>query len=295
MCTATPQYLHVPNAIEPEALAELNTAFDRVDAQYREKLGIKPGRSMNLLDYIGLDDAFLELLDLPTTFPKVWCILGWHISLYHSHAISTPPTPPPDVPVPLGEQAGWHQDSGRLNQDLSGDPRPRVSLKVGFFLTDALDESNGFQVIPGSHKHNLSKPDGTTALGDGWAGLDAGERASGAADAAPTSNDAVAVLAKAGDAVLFDRRVSGTTSFSCPCSSSAVCADARAPRAGLAQRRPEEPHGRDEKGHLPGLRIPLAAAPGQHDRRALHAALQPHPSPAPGRELIRHWLHLSRP
>ena len=60
----------------PEALAELNTAFDRVDAQYREKLGIKPGRSMNLLDYIGLDDAFLELLDLPTTFPKVWSILG---------------------------------------------------------------------------------------------------------------------------------------------------------------------------------------------------------------------------
>ena len=235
MCTATPQYLHVPNAIEPEALAELNTAFDRVDAQYRAKLGIKPGRSMNLLDYIGLDDAFLELLDLPTTFPKVWSILGWHISLYHSHAISTPPTPPPDVPVPLGEQAGWHQDSGRLNQDLSGDPRPRVSLKVGFFLTDAQDESNGFQVIPGSHKHNLSKPDGTTALGDGWAGLDAGER-SGAADAAPTSNDAVAVLAKAGDAVFFDRRVSALNFSSSSCSScsscsSAVCADARVSRA----------------------------------------------------------------
>ena len=58
MCTATPQYLHVPNAIKPEALAELNTAFDRVDAQYREKLDIKPGRSMNLLDYIGLDEYY---------------------------------------------------------------------------------------------------------------------------------------------------------------------------------------------------------------------------------------------
>ena len=98
-------------------------------------------REANLLDYIGLDDAFLELLDLPTTFPKVWSILGWHISLYHSHAISTPPTPPPDVPVPLGEQAGWHQDSGRLNQDLSGDPRPRVSLKVGFIASGASEAS----------------------------------------------------------------------------------------------------------------------------------------------------------
>ena len=45
--------------------------------------------------------------------------------------ITTPPIEPPsDEPVGGMSRGGWHQDSGRLNHDLEGSPRPRVSMKV---------------------------------------------------------------------------------------------------------------------------------------------------------------------
>ena len=111
------------------------------------------------------------------------------------------------------------QDSGRLNQDLEGTPRPRVSMKVGYFLSDATSDGTGFQVIPGacpwcsfcataggrqdlwprgagSHKHNLLNPDGSSTLAD--PSLD---------PEAPTPEDAVSVQVQKGDAIFFDRRV----------------------------------------------------------------------------------------
>ena len=33
----------------------------------------------------------MDLLDWPTTFPKIWGILGWHIQLYLSHVDITAP------------------------------------------------------------------------------------------------------------------------------------------------------------------------------------------------------------
>ena len=39
-----------------------------------------------------------------------------------------------------------------LNMDLESNPRPRISLKIGYFLTDTTVEGSGnFYVIPGSH------------------------------------------------------------------------------------------------------------------------------------------------
>ena len=148
-------FLHVKGALSSELVGRLLVAGDRANAWAREQKGMAPDEGrLNLLDFIGLDDAFLELLDHPTTFPKVWGLMGWHISLYHSHMIYTPPAPPAAEPLaPLSAQGGWHQDSGRLNNDLEGSPRPRVSMKVGYFLTDASSEGTGFQVIPGSHKY----------------------------------------------------------------------------------------------------------------------------------------------
>jgi hypothetical protein len=37
----------------------------------------------------------------------------------------------------------WHQDSGRLNVDFESNPRPRISLKVGYFLTDTTEVGRG--------------------------------------------------------------------------------------------------------------------------------------------------------
>jgi hypothetical protein len=69
--------------------------------------------------------------DWPRVFPKVWGILGWNIYVYHTHLDVTPPvTEPPDRPV------AWHQDSMRANEEMELHPRPRLSLKAGYYLSD---------------------------------------------------------------------------------------------------------------------------------------------------------------
>ena len=63
-------YLHVKGALGLPLLERLRAAVDRVDAEERAARGLVDGR-LNLLDCIGLDESFLSLIDLPTTFPKV--------------------------------------------------------------------------------------------------------------------------------------------------------------------------------------------------------------------------------
>ena len=178
-------YLLVPGALPPQKVAALAAAATRLDGEWRAKRQLQPHEPLNLLDAIGKDAGFLPLLDLPHTFMKVVDILGWHIQLYHSHLIVTPPLPVSHRPKHA--RLGWHQDSGRLNLDLEGEPRPRVSLKVGFFFTDTRPADRGsLHVVPGSHRRNrLDLP----------------------ADANAEHPRAVPVYAAAGDAVFFDRRL----------------------------------------------------------------------------------------
>jgi len=163
----------------------LITAVDRVGAEHLEKDELPSDARFNLLDFVGRDDSFIELLDWHTTFPKVWGILGWNIKLYHSHLIVLPPLPTEEHDEQ--KRLGWHQDSGRLNFELEGDPRPRVSLKVAFFLTDTSVPGRGnFSVVPVSQKSNtLEMPNDPTADPEG----------------------AIPVFAKPGTAVFFDRRL----------------------------------------------------------------------------------------
>jgi ectoine hydroxylase-related dioxygenase (phytanoyl-CoA dioxygenase family) len=81
----------------------------------------------------------------------------------------------------------WHQDGGVINRDLESDPRPRIAVKVAYFLTDVSEPGRGnFVVLPGSHMLNRI------------------DRPSDDDNAIP---GATPVLAKPGDAVLFDRRL----------------------------------------------------------------------------------------
>lgn len=114
--------------------------------------------------------------------PKVWDILGWNIYLYHAHLIVTPPTG-------LSESSktfGWHQDSGRINRDIETSPRPRISLKVAYFLSDVSEPGRGnFWIVPNSHLNdNLQIPKG---------------------EGQPEG--AIPVCVKPGTAVFFDRRL----------------------------------------------------------------------------------------
>ncbi|MEM7538547.1 MAG: phytanoyl-CoA dioxygenase family protein [Chloroflexota bacterium] len=175
-------YLIIEDAIPPALLARLNTAVDRIDADVRREKDLAPNDGHNVFDFIGQDDAFMELLDWPKTFPKVWGVLGWNINLYHSHFIVTPPNA---ISGPGHTGLNWHKDSGRLNIELETDPQPRISLKVAFFLTDTSELGHAnLYVIPGSHLRNkLERPEEGEPEGS------------------------MAVRVKPGTAVFFDRRI----------------------------------------------------------------------------------------
>ena len=175
----------VHDVLRRDMIEDLTNLVDRVDVAYRNAMGLSPHEVLELIDFVGKDDLFLELLDWPKTFTKVWEILGWHIQLYTSHMNITPPVPVAEREVK--KRLGWHQDSGRLNLDLEGNPRPRVSLKVGYFLTDTTELGRGnMWVVPGSHLNNdLELP----------------------ADGVSDPPNAVAVQVPAGSALFFDRRL----------------------------------------------------------------------------------------
>ena len=153
-----------------------------------------PGSHWGWSDFLGADDALLGLVDLPTTLPKVWGILGWNIYLYHAHMHVKPPAAP-DAEEGEG-WLEWHQDSGRVNIELETSPRPRLSLKVAYFLTDVSEPGRGnFYIRPGSHLSDMDVPLAEIAR----------DPREATADDVP--DDAMPVCVEPGTAVLFDRRL----------------------------------------------------------------------------------------
>jgi ectoine hydroxylase len=164
-------YLVVENALQPRQVRRLTAAVDRL---WRREA--RNRTALHRLGFVGLDDVFLELVDHPATLPWVRAKLGWNVYLYHCHL---------DVHPPLATSNGawrWHQDGGRQNVELES-PRPRLSVKVAYFLTDVPTAAHGaLRVIPGSHRS------------------DALARGREPADAVP-------LLVRAGTAVILDRRL----------------------------------------------------------------------------------------
>ena len=64
-----------------------------LDAEYdpHTKRKLTPNDNFFYPNFLGRDQAFINILDWYKTFPKVWGILGWNIYSYHSHFIITPP------------------------------------------------------------------------------------------------------------------------------------------------------------------------------------------------------------
>ena len=175
-------YLVVEDALDQGMRARLLEAADRVDARERAARQLEPGALMTKFRTIVEDEVFLELLDWPKTFPLIWDILGWNVQHYISHLIYYPPEPEGSVDLKPG---GWHQDGGRPVPEMER-PQPRLSLKVGFWLTDISEpDRGGIRIVPASHK--LDRPPGRGPDDD--------------------FKDAVQVQVEAGTAVLFDRRM----------------------------------------------------------------------------------------
>lgn len=172
-------YLIVEDALSSDMLARLNEAVDRVEAKKRAEQGLKPDGLLSAFRTVVEDDAFLDLLDNPKTFPLLWDILGWNIQLYISHLIAYPP----ERQARAIRKGGWHQDGGRPVPEMER-PHPRLSLKISYWLSDVSTPEHGaMEIVPQSHKLD-AKP----------AGCDSGD-------------GVLPVCVKAGTAVLFDRRM----------------------------------------------------------------------------------------
>lgn len=184
-------FLIIENALSLDQITTLTTAFDRI---YEQKLkdGQDPHQSLFYPNFIPDAPSFIDLVAYEKTLPKVWGILGWNIYLYHAHLIATPPSGQAQPEKKDEKTFGWHQDSGRVNVEIESHPRPRLSLKVAYFLSDTGEPGRGnFWVVPGSHLQDTQErsPDG---LGQ--------------------PEGAIPILAKLGSAVFFDRRLWHTAS-----------------------------------------------------------------------------------
>jgi ectoine hydroxylase len=174
-------YLVVPGALDAKALAGLLQVVDKIDAKART--AENQGKMISVTDVIQEDPLLVDLVDLPTVFPKIWGILGWNIYLYHSHVDVTPPADN----AALTWRVAWHQDSMRVNDEIETSPRPRLSLKVGYYLTDVSTPDRGNTlIVPGSQL---------------WDTIDC------PADGVSNPEGSEPLCVNPGDAVIIDRRI----------------------------------------------------------------------------------------
>lgn len=169
------------------ALTDTETDFYRaaVDRAYAASPQALAGAALHRLSAVTHCPDLVGLLDHPGAFRYVWSLLGWNVHVYHSHV---------DVHPPMRERPPswwhWHQDGGRQNRELETDPRPRMSVKLAFWLSDVSVPGRGnLMVVPGSHRTNwLPGPPRRDVE-------------------FPRPAGAIEVEASPGDVLLFDRRL----------------------------------------------------------------------------------------
>lgn len=178
-------FLVIPGVLTPDEVRYYTDALDRVYAAATADGRVAPGTAMHQLSAVANCPETAGLLDHPATFPYIWSLLGWNIHMYHSHL---------DVHPPLRDRRPfrfeWHQDGGRQNREIETDPRPRLSLKLAYWLSDLSEPGRGnLKVVPGSHLTNWI--DGPPRRDIQW----------------PDPEGAIEVTASPGDVVLFERRL----------------------------------------------------------------------------------------
>ena len=181
----TDGYVIVPEALSGEETQRARSAIGAAYARARSTGTITTGQPMHQLSAVASVPDLAFLVDHPNTLRYVWSLLGWNVHIYHSHVDVHPPVTAPQRPW-----WHWHQDGGRQNRELETDPRPRMSVKVAFWLSDLSKTGRGnFTVIPGSHRRNWLH--GPPRRDLPW----------------PAPHEAVQLCVQPGDAVVFDRRL----------------------------------------------------------------------------------------
>jgi ectoine hydroxylase-related dioxygenase (phytanoyl-CoA dioxygenase family) len=183
-------YLIIKGALAPDEVAATREALDRVYESKARADSLGPDGSMHQLSAVANCPEIVSLIDHPATFGYVWSTLGWNVHIYHSH-LDVHPT----VRVPMPFRFEWHQDGGRQNREIETTPRPRLSVKLAYWLSDVSETGRGnLKVVPGSHLTDWIN--GPPRRDIQW----------------PDPDGAIEVTAEAGDAVFFDRRIWHTRS-----------------------------------------------------------------------------------
>jgi ectoine hydroxylase len=178
-------YLVVPGVLDEEEVARYASAVDQVYDRQAQANGLGANGSLHMLSAVAQCPSLAPLLDHPNVFGLVWSMLGWNVHVYHSH-LDVHPRVAADRPY----RFEWHQDGGRQNRELETDPRPRMSVKLAYWLSDVSEPGRGnFKVVPGSHLTNWL--DGPPRRDMPW----------------PDPAGAIEVTAHPGDVVFFDRRI----------------------------------------------------------------------------------------
>jgi ectoine hydroxylase len=175
-------YLVIRGALAADEVTRYREAVDTAYARSPEGAN---GVALHQLSAVTHCPELVGLLDHPAVFGHVWSLLGWNAHVYHSHF---------DVHPPIRERRPfwwhWHQDGGRQNRELETDPRPRMSVKLAYWLSDVSRPGRGnLMVVPGSHRTNwLPGPPRRDVPH-------------------PRPDDAIELLVEPGDVLLFDRRL----------------------------------------------------------------------------------------
>ena len=170
-------YLIINDVLPPDAFQAAVQALDDLKA-LRHTQGLPPTSSVLDPVYsnshsLWEEPAVVRMLSTPKLLPKVVDIMGWNVYLYHGHLTVNPPfSDGPATPSDADQKTlGFHQDSGRVNQELEvpdGAPVPRLSVKAAFYLSDLSERGRGQTwVIPGTHKIAAYGPRPQPRGGDG--------------------------------------------------------------------------------------------------------------------------------
>ncbi|MGW4941649.1 phytanoyl-CoA dioxygenase family protein [Actinoplanes sp. NPDC004185] len=178
-------FLVIPAVLTEDEVAIARTAILRTKEKVAREGGLGANGALHQLSAVTNNPELAFLLDHPKAFKYIWSILGWNVHVYHSHV---------DVHPQIHEQQKewwhWHQDGGRQNRELETDPRPRMSVKLAYWLSDVSETGRGnFTVLPGSHLTNWLP--GPPSRGVPW----------------PQPEGALQITANPGDLVVFDRRL----------------------------------------------------------------------------------------
>lgn len=146
-------YLRIENAIEPEALAEINAWLD-AQAETDPAFGGQTGNT-HLENILTWGPRFRDLLDNPRVLPTLIELLGDRLRLDHDYAIFLQPgheglklhgpTLSPYDPCHY-----FHYVDGRMFCGLT---------VATYALGDVPPDAGGLAVIPGSHKSHYPLPD----------------------------------------------------------------------------------------------------------------------------------------